>query len=74
MDRSTAVRWVRWTLGETHQIACLSPFEAWPVPPDVDFTTYKNATVERWCANDGPRRERLITALSAFLTNMGLTR
>ncbi len=42
----------RWTLGEAQPVACVPPFEAWPVPPDVDFIAYKNAIVERWCVHD----------------------
>lgn len=63
----------RWMRGTPQHVACLPPFTAWPVPPDVDVAAYKNGVVDQWCGVDRPRRERLILALSAFISDAGLS-
>ena len=61
-----------WTPGIPQQVACLTPYRAWPVPADQDPSTYKARVVRSWCGADGPRRERLIAALSEAIRDSGL--
>lgn len=56
-----------WCPGEPQDVACVPPFHAWEVPPEVDPDAYKADVVRTWCGDDLGRREALIAALSGAL-------
>lgn len=62
-----------WTPGMPHEVACLAPYRAWPVPADQEPSAYKASVIQSWCGADVPRRERLIAALSEAIRDRGLT-
>jgi len=53
-----------WRLGLAHEVACTSPYQAWPVPEGADLALYKREVTKAWCGSELPRRGRFIEALS----------
>ncbi len=54
--------------GVAHQIACVPPYHAWPVPAGVQLPAYKERIVRGHCGPDLRRREAFIEAIAAWIS------